>query len=294
MPITAFYTLVQLIPDKLRDERLNVAVILQAPERQFAGIRVRKWMDRSIGRVFPNVDAELVRLITRGFAIEFSKFTYDIDNNQPILLQPTEVSSSHRPYDPDFLTRFSHGYSAISFSSPKPMTLLDNSSLVAKLEQLYERLVSVHEPKRQPANITKEQLEEIVVRHLYRKKVHINEKPPVFQGLHWPNKFDALKLKDNRRHLQFISFDQFEAPIAQAKAFLTSVEDMRQVDEKYKEDEFACILQPPKVNVGLQEDYLSAIATFGKARIITFENAPDDIDRLATGLESDDGLRSVA
>jgi len=112
--------------------------------------------------------------------------------------------------------------------------------------------------------------------------------------LHWPNKFDALRNKSNRRHLQFISFDLTEAPIAQAKAFLASIDDLRQADDKYIEDEFACILQPPRTKKELQEDYFKAISTFGAAGVVTFQNYPDDIERLALGLESDNGLRSVA
>jgi Protein of unknown function (DUF3037) len=285
----AFYTLIQVIPDRLRDERINAALILQSPESRYSGMRVRKWMDKILRQVFPEIDSESIRLILRGIQNDFSKFDYERDLNPLFSFHDGDLM----PYDIGFLDKYRNPYSPIQFSDSKSLTISENQSLVAKADQLYQKLIAFPRQKIENQNITKEVLTRNVLRFLHEKQVSIEEKPPVFQGILWRNKFDALKRKNNRRHLQFISFDISEAPIVQAKAYLASVQDMQQRKDLYSEDEFACIIQPPKLNRQLNDEYKETVKTFSTSGIVTFETHTDEILRLISGLNNENGLRAA-
>jgi hypothetical protein len=292
MTIQAMYTLVQVIPDRLRDERINIAIILQCPETGFSRMRVRTHMGGILNHVFPNIDAETIRLLTQGFSKKFSPISID-QSAEPLFPEGLKIDS--QPFEPTFINGLRHDYGIINFSEPRPLVMVEGQSLDVKLDQLYEKLVNSPPKRHQPLNVTKEILESQVVRELHVRRIDLINKPPSFQGLVWPNKFDALRIKTNRRHVQFISFDLTEFPSHHAKILLASVQDLRQAaDNEYRDDEFACVLQPPRAQSGLIKDYRSTIQTFQKAGIVTFENQADEITRLAIGLDNDDGLRSVA
>lgn len=288
MTVQAFYTLVQAIPDRLRDERINVAIILQCPQTGFSGMRVRPHMDRVLNKAFPGIDAETIRLITYGFSKDFKPVL--VDSGMPSLF-PEDLAK--RPSETSFIDRLRSGYGVIRFSDPRPLIVAEDQSLSLKLEQLYEKLVMSQQVRNEISHITKEILEDHFIRELHNKRIPIDVRPPAFTGLVWPNQFDALREKDNRRHVHFISFDLLEFPVSRAKLFLTSVVDLRLAGSAYAEDEFACVVQSPRNRPELRPDFESVVSTFKKEKIVIFENEPAEILRLAAGLEDDNGLRAV-
>jgi hypothetical protein len=288
--IEAHYTLIQVVPNRLRNERVNVGVILQAPSIKYSGMRVRRWMDNILKRVFPEIDPTAIRMVIRGIQGEFARFDFKTLDRPLFDFVPT---TKEFPYELEFINQYKNGYSVIEFSSPTPILIQDKQSLPDVLDQLNARLVEFQTTRLASTTITKEILEKNVLRLLYEHQIPVETKPPVFQGLQWKNKFDALQNKSNRRHLQFISFDISEAPIMQAKAFLASVEDMRLSDGKFTDDEFGCIVQAPKANSPLLDDYNETLTAYRKNGIATFQHNEVDMQKLIYGLNSDNGFRAV-
>ena len=277
----ASYTLVQLIPDELRDERINVAIILQCTERRFARMRVRKYMDSHINAIFPDLNAQVVRLITQGISRHFKSLRSDI------LFEDLDSSRE------EFIRQFSHDYGIIRFSEAKKIVVKESDDLEERAEKLFARLVQSQYIQEKPDNITKDLLTDVVTEFLTLRRVPIDKDPPPYKGQAWVNRFDALHSEFNRRHLHFISFDLLEAPYLQAKAFIQSVIDMKSSDS-YQEDDFACIVQPPRINRSIQSDFEDAVRVFRNNDVHTFTNETNDLERLVSELSDANGFNPIS
>jgi hypothetical protein len=289
MPIKAFFSILQFIPDRMRNERINVAVVLQSPSYGFAGMEFRRRMDGILKEICPTVDAQLVRLLVQGIAEEFKPFYIEPERARLFFLHPKTQHPSH----PDYLQKFHEPHGLIHFSDPKPIIIPDSQSLVYKVKQLRNQLLEVERPLEVRTSITKRELQEKVVESLRQKRVALNVKPDEFIGARWSNKFDALHEKTNRRHLQFLSFDLEEVPTIHAKAFVTSVQDLKAGGRAYQDDQFGCVLQPPTYHRDHRDEFEAAIKIFRTSDIVVYNNYAEDINRLAENLQSDNGLTAV-
>lgn len=278
----AYYSVVQLIPNRLRDERINIAVILQCPHRGYSRMLVRKYMDSIIETVFPDIDGRLIRLLTQGIASNFK--------SQKI---SEGLFSEHDVCHPDYLKSFINGYDIINFSLTKTLILQDSDNLDLRIEMLFDKLIQMDKPKSAKQNITKEILTKTVVTYLLNKSLNIIVDAPKFHGLRWENHFDALHNKFDRRHVQFLSFDLIESPEHLVKYYYSSVQDMKESKEHAK-DQFACVIQPPITNTSLTREYNNVIKEYTNVGIFVYPNESVELNRLATGLAHVNGLPAVA
>lgn len=289
MSVKAYYTLIQFVGDTDRDERVNLGVILQCPEYNYAAMEIRRNVERKIHCIFPEVDAQLIRYMLLGVQEEFERFS-DEPQSKPMLRSGTihEIN----PTTPDYLEKFNSPFGQIFFRPSSPIFVRSGQSFTAKLKQLSEKLLDSQSGRRENKYVTKYELRTVVEYELNRRHISIIKNPPRFPGKRWPNSFDALKEKRNRRWLQFISYRQAEIPIDQTKSFIASVVDMRD-SQRYPDDEWACVIKEPfeDANRSDKDTFASALNALRAESIAVFFS--QDIDRLATGLESPDGLRAV-
>lgn len=292
MSIKAYYTLIQFIADPDRDERVNLAVILQCPEYNYAGMEIRRGVEQKIHCLFPQIDSQLIRYILEGFKDDFDEYS-DEPASKPIFNR--EQLTEMKPTWPEFLEKYHIPLGQIVFRETSPIFLTESQGFNFKLKQLAEKVLDSTVRKGDTRYVTKNELKRVVEYELTRRHIHIIKNPPKYPGKRWPNSFDALKERGNRRWLQFISYRQSELPVEQTKAFIASVVDMR-ASERYPDDEWACILKEPLDNASRldKETFESAIKVLGSENIAVFTSLPQDIDRLARGLESPDGLKAAS
>ncbi|BDP43351.1 hypothetical protein DAETH_33200 (plasmid) [Deinococcus aetherius] len=283
----AHYAMVQFIPDRVRDERVNVGVVLQSPDYGYAAMTYRRHMDAALRAVHPQVDAQLVRLLVQGLCATFAP--YDSEPHFPRLF-PLQLGEEH-PTHPTFLERFNTPHGQVHFTPPKVVLVSDAQGFTAKLRQLRERLLDVPNVAVERPTITKGELEKNVVGALKARRVPLVTEPPAFPGERWPhNRFDALNLRSNRRHLQFLSYDIADPPTAAAKGFVMSVMDLKSGGHRYRDDQFGVIVQRPEHFTSNKDDYEALLRICRFNGITVFENHRDDVERLAAGLLSEHGL----
>ncbi|WP_350245769.1 DUF3037 domain-containing protein [Deinococcus sonorensis] len=279
--------MVQFVPDRIRAERVNVGLILQAPTYGYAAMTWRRQMDVALRAIHPQVDAQLVRFLVRGMADLFVPYAHEPRYER---LFPQQPGKSH-PTHPEFLAGFRDRYGLLHITEPRTVLVSETLGLTAKLRVLRERLLEVHSAVTERPSLTKSELTKQVVTTLRAGRVPLVTQPTSFPGERWPhNRFDALNIHQNRRHLHFLSYEIADAPSAAAKGFVMSVMDLRSGGARYQDDHFGVVVQRPEHHRSNKEDYEALLRVCRFNRIAVFENHPDDIRRLTERLLSPQGL----
>jgi len=285
--ITAYYSLVQFVPDRIRGERINVGLILQAPAHGYAAMTYRRQMDSVLRAIHPQVDAQLIRFLVQGLADTFMPYANEPRYERLFPGQPGEGHPTH----PKYLAGFHDGYGLLHVTEPTVVLVNKTQGLAAKLRVLRERLLEVSTNVVDTPSVTKSELTKQVVTLLKARHVPLVTQPPSFPGERWPhNRFDALSMHQNRRHLHFLSYDITEAPSAAAKGFVMSVMDLRSGGIRYQNDHFGVVVQPPEHHSSNKEDYEALLRVCHFHRIAVFENQPADVKRLTERLLGEQGL----
>jgi Protein of unknown function (DUF3037) len=277
--MTAYYSLLQFIPDLRRDERVNVGLVMQAPEYNYAAMDYRRYMDGQVRALQPHADATIIRLLAQSLCSQFEPFSKEPLVYQQVLLETPETS----PTSPKYLDSLISPYTSIYFTKPKPFLVSESRGFARTFELLCGQLLQAPKQRVETSFVTKEILKHRVMKLLENRKMQVRIDPPPIRGLHFRNEFDALRDATGlRQHIQFLSFELKESPVLQAKSLLASVSDVRQ-SQDYQDDLFYCILQPPILNRKNAEDYESTLLAFRKSGIERLQ-VSDDGREIVEGL----------
>lgn len=303
MDVKAYFTLVQYVPDKIRGERINIAVILQSPEMRYARVRVRPRMDAILRCLWPNIDAEWIRLMVRSIEKELQPFSMEPKDRQ---LAPLDIGIP-KQCRPEFLKDYTQSYGPIEISHSSPTKIRSNSTFKAKLDQLFELYAVDHRSMKTIRNITKEQIQEAVEGELQRRDIHYIEDFRL-SGKYWENRFDIGKdrIEGKLSVLHMISFDikNIEGAVSQTKGLVSSLEDIQEKDSKMLNNlDVGILLQPPiffPENKSTYENALKAINNAARkthTEITVMQNLngtlKDEAERIATAFSKPLGFKAT-
>ncbi|MCD0164451.1 DUF3037 domain-containing protein [Deinococcus sp. 12RED42] len=287
MPIKAHFSLVQFVPDQVRDERINVAVIMQVPQLNYVGIRVRPRMDKALRQLWPEVDAQLIRSMVRAIEADVKPLEREPRQLDMETMLPLEKASL------EYLSRFTQHYGPIKLTEPKPTRIRDGMTLREKLDQLFNVYVRVEGSPREVHNVTKEVLQDHLTRALDARNI-VYQHNYIIKGQYFPNKFDISKPRiDNPNSIvQVISFDneKVDQPIFQCQRLIQAVHDVFEADPRAADTlEFAVALQAPIHYPDHRSEYENALRAIRRTENFQiFQNygaedtmTPQIVDRLS-------------
>ena len=150
------YVIARFVPDPIRDEPINIGVILQCSSRKYASCR---FLDdyRRIARLGPNIDVSLLHDFSDDFKLRIDSFSKPYE--QPFIPEPQEHQSV---IEDAFLNELVNEYgNRFQFTAPRPV-LSDN--LTAELTHLFDLFVAdKRNLPRSPQRVTHSRIRE----HLY-------------------------------------------------------------------------------------------------------------------------------
>jgi hypothetical protein len=239
----AYFSILQFIPDPIRNERVNIAVLLESPEYAYRGAKYLRYMHSKLRTLDPNVDDPLVYAVARNIEQEFQNREKDFAE-QPIPFQ-------NQPH-PEHLERLKVIFETSDrtlwqLSEPQLVLLPADQRFVDRLNALYRRFIERPEaPKAE--NYDKDYVRQTVVKGLEKRQVILDTAPkPLAGGMFEENAFDAAYIRNVSTYMQFLSYDLQDPDLDQLRLFLSSVEDIRR-GGKFVEDHgfyYMTIVQPP-------------------------------------------------
>lgn len=288
----AFYSLLQYEPDPMRLERLNIAVLLEAPEYQYRGARVLRYMRKRLHCFDPKADAQVITRFARSIEDYFQS---EPEDRQTVPIRYSEVPSA------DGLTRLAArlGRSRQAFcrlTGPKPILVSAGTTFEHELLRLFARLVAVDQPERDEAPKDKDFVRKFSLREFEARRVNVDTNPlPVRGEFFEENTFDALHRRDFSLYFQFLSFDTATSSLDQAKAFISARRDVGNIIEGAPAA-FLAIVQPPdRLRTAVNnEAYERSRHYFEQAAISQVTVDPRNYELVAQGLQRGyDGYRQT-
>ena len=281
----AYYSLLQFCPDVVRDERVNIGVILEAPQHNYRAAKYLRYMDRTVKCLDPNADVNLIRFVARELESELnSKDPGKAYDSQPLFLEaaePTRIRILQETFN--LATR-----SLWRLTEPKPLFIPLQQRFDDRLNLLYNRLVD-RASERKTDSWDKSYVRDKAVLDLEKRRVALTLNPEPLPGSFFKeNEFDAAYLNDAKTFIQFFSYDIATPDINQLKVFLSSVEDLRK-GNSYTSNKgyyYAAVVQPP-VHIRNEENeskFQRAVEYLHKREIATFAAQDEHIDLIAEAL----------
>jgi hypothetical protein len=281
----AYYSLLQFCPDSARDERVNIAVVLEAPQHAYQSAKYLRHMDKIIRCLDPSIDAKLVRIVAQ-------ELEYELKSKDPGRVLDTHAlfEEAEQPSRLHLLREIfnSPTRSMWRLTEPKPLFVPDWQRFEDRLNLLYNRLVE------RPGEVTKEVWDKGYVRSrtviaLEKRKIILDLGPDPLQGsFYQENEFDAAYKKEKNTFFQFFSYDIENPDMGQLKVFLTSVEDLLRGQHYTPENGYyyTAIVQPPKHHIDRESrrTFESAVEYLRKKDIATFATEEAHMDRVAQAL----------
>lgn len=294
-----YMRVIQYVPNELRDERINIAIVLQSPSHGYAGVRVRPYMDSLLQAIWPAIDAEIVRHMVREIEERLRPLNKATrKGSQPLLMEAYDERSL-----PTYLDRFNQSYGSLRITEAKPIRVANGESFKEKLNQLFDLYVRIDDGKQRRQGITKEVIQFQVGKELDRRgTVYTQHK--ILKGEFFQNKFDLARHRidriDSLAHI--ISFDlkTIDPAITQSLRLLQSVDDLIEADPRlFEKYEFGVFLQAPihyRQHRGAYDDALRAF----RSKFRVFQNAGDEpglrpaTERFVDSLASEQGFTGAA
>lgn len=238
----AYYSLLQYEPDRARQERLNVAVLLEAPGYEFRAAKFLRYMKPRMRELDPTLSEELVYAYAKSLEDSFNSMPEDLGR------RPLEFNYTPKPVRLLDLCSASatSAYTLWRFTEPKALVIDAYTTFDQALEKLYRRLVQAKgAPQDEPAK-DKEYVRKTAVSAMQQRRVALVENPPPLEGREFlENSFDAGHLTSFAAYLQFLSFDTTKPALDQTKAFITARRDVGDVVDN-RAVEYVAIVQPPE------------------------------------------------
>lgn len=294
-----YMRIIQYVPNELRDERVNVALVLQNPSHGYAGLRKRPYMDPLLQALWPAIDAELVRLMVQEIETLLKPLNKSTRKGPSRLL--------HEAFDerslPTYLDQFNQSYGSLRVTEAKPVRVAEGESFKEKLHQLFDLYIRVDDGRQRRSNITKEVIQFQVGKELDRRGAVYTEHA-VLKGEFFENKFDVARHRieavDSMAHI--ISFDlkSIDTATTQSLRLLQSVDDLLSADPQlFAKYEFGVFLQAPIHYRQHRSNYDDALRAFRK-KFKIFQNLDDEpglvsaTTRFVDSLASDQGFSAVS
>lgn len=240
------YVVVRFVPDVVRDEPLNIGVILQCPNKRFVKAKFGTKFTR-VAKLYPEVDLNLLR----SFADEMTDRTGAFMLGKQLVLgelPPEEPVPLSSPAFLDFL--FQEYGGRLQFTKPQP-TLAED--LEAELLSLFGIFVELprererREVKRAP--VTHPKVLKRVRRIFKEAKVVHHLQPRVrVEGKRWEYDFDFAYVNTQKGLIHSVAFDLTKPEKKMERAFWFG----GAVTDVLRRGEFqniSLILQPPEPNI---------------------------------------------
>jgi hypothetical protein len=293
-----YMRIIQYVPNELRDERINVAIVLQNPSHDYAGMRVRPYMDTLLLALWPSVDAEIIRLMIREIEEVLKPLNKSTRKATRLLVNERHDERSL----PTYLDRFNQSYGSLRITEMKPVLVEEGESFKEKLNQLFELYIRIDDGRQKRSNITKEVIQFQVGKELDRLGTayvpHM-----VITGEHFENKFDLARHRIDRigtlAHIISIDLKALDPAVTQSMRLLKSLDDLNASDPNFlKKYEFGVFLQAPVHYRQHRDEYDNALRAFRKGFKI-FQNVGDEPDlnyeteKFVNGIASDEGFSAA-
>lgn len=244
-----YFSLLQFEPSKARQERVNIAVIVEAPEYGYKGAKRLRRMEGLLQAVDPNADIRLIRDYADEIEKNFKSKEF------PGGVEPLFDLES-RPMALRNLRERLLEYSRTSFylTEPKALIISSDMSFEKRMQRLYDSLVL--RPKLaedMDATKKKEYVRHEAVQKLDRY-ITIESDPKHIQGrLFEENSFDAAQKYEEHiiKLFDFVSFDTLRPDISQIHHFLYAIQDVVSAPEsQYSYGDFYMIYEQPSNSRG--------------------------------------------
>lgn len=288
----AYFSILQYEPDHLRQERLNVAVLLEAPSYGYRGARFLRHMQSRVRDFDPTLSDKVIyefaKNLERAFASEPTDSTY----------RPIGFSTAPRP---EHLERLignwsNTAYTFWRFTDPKAVVIDAATQFTHELLALYRRLVQAKNAPNEELTKDKEYVRKAAIAAMQSRNLELTLNPPPVKGTFFlENEFDAAYQSGFASYLQFLSFDTATPSLDQAKAFITAKKDVgNRLGDKAVE--YLAIVQPPESlrSVANREAYGRAIGYFNQAGIEQVRAEDAGFSLVADGIQGNhDNFRRV-
>lgn len=270
-----FYSLLQYAPDTDRDERINIAVMLESPQCDYMGVRYLRYMESKLRCFDPSVDASLVRLIAKQLEDELhvvEKEANYFESSTPLfedVTKPWRILDLKKFFDTATRTLW-------RVTEPKPVLLPQEQQFRQRLLYLYAKLVERDNPSK-PQTYDKQYVRISATKAMADRHVLLEDGYPIKGSRYRDNLFDATKQSVKEMLvetiIQYMSFDvgSYRESSDQLKLFLTMVQDIRSARQQLEpimKRHYVTVLQPPKVHRDIQhvsifEDALRNLSSLG-------------------------------
>jgi len=272
MPLTSFYSIVRYVPNLIRDEGINIGVVLEI------GSNGR----RTIAHQFTENFQRAAKIDP---FIRTSVLERNVKNAVDQILGELDSLSLSRVIE-------SHGGGKIQFTPPR-LTLVDHDSIEQEISELYDQFVWEDREARHQG-ISDIKLRQKVVSTLYRvdgldpEKVKVNTKnqPVEVRGDRFNHKFD-LSVQFNGRpdFVRLLSFD-VEHHLEKLESAKALVFDASDIEAAKQHIGVYSVLYPPKSKVAARrESFLEAQAILRDREIPAFDfNDEQDIAKFVRAL----------
>lgn len=281
----AYYSLLQYEPDHMRRERLNVAILLEAPSHRYRGAKFLRHMHKRVRAFDPATSERVIYGFAKAIERTFASDPEDRDR------RPIDYNEAPRPEGLygliDSCSR--SAYTLWRFTQPKALVVDASSSFEVELNRLYRRLVQVQGAPREEVSKDKDYVRKTAFSELQKRRVELTLDPPPVRGeLFEENAFDAAHQSSFSTFLQFLSFDTATPSLDQTKAFITAKRDVgTRIDNRHIE--YIAFIQPPELIQGgdNRKAHERAVAYLDMVGIRHVPVATDGFDRVAYGLQND-------
>lgn len=270
------YVVVRFVPDVVRDEPLNMGVILQCPQRHFVEAKFTAKFTR-IAKLYPDIDLNLIRSFAKYLAERIEDFTKgkQLALGEHPRKEPISLAS------PEFLDFLFQEYGgAFQFTKPQPTLAEDLQSELSSLFNIFvevseerERLELKRAPVTHPRVLkrVRQIFEEAKVIDYLQPKVRVT-------GKRWEYEFDFAYVNSHKGLIQSVAFDLATADkkISQAFWFGGAATDVLHRGEYQN---ISLIIHPPDPEraEGYEEarGYLNDSLSGPQARIVEIEKASE-------------------
>jgi DUF3037 family protein len=270
MPLSSYYSVVRYVPDVIRDEGINIGVLLEAGT---------------------NGDRRFVHSFTENFqrAAKIDPYlnTAALERNIKNSIEQIIIAADGLTLD-ELAAR--HSGSKIQITQPR-FTLVEN--IDTELRELFHQFVWQDREERKQG-ITEVKLRQRVMQALFHsgideKRVRVNKPsdPVKVRGKRFSHTFDmSVQANGHPDFIRCLSFDveHHTEKVESAKALIFDNHDIKAQNERVR---VYSILYPPKTRVAERRDsFVEALAILRDQKIPAFDFAtPEDKDRFIRSLK---------
>ncbi len=275
MTVRCHYTIVRFVPNIVRNECVNVGVILQALDRPFIKARFTGRLAR-IRSLWPEADRGIVHIARRELRSRFRAYEEESRAQLDLIAEGPEPAVT----DPAFLEYLHREYSNnIQFTAPAPTTAC--GSLDGELDELYQVYVAEEGPFvwRSPAvKLAPAGQREKIVNHLRRHgyvgrgRLHENVGLPGASNSQWF--FDLGRRDDKGMIVQILSLD-VAGPQPKLQRSLILAGMVEDVAQRLNDLTSVAIVFPPSTNGTRADGYKESLNILKQRDIYTVEVSQD-------------------